>query len=293
MKIILSRKGFDSSYGGCASPIFEDGSLVSLPIPLESAPIRYSDVRFNSGNCGNLVRDLTKGKLTSETRTHLDPDLRKESLSRRTGWLPAFGQSAAAQSHLASNSVGEGDLFLFFGWFKRVEEIAGHWRFVPNAPDLHVVFGWLQVGDVLSIGSDIGPAKKRYPWLKDHPHLYKEEANKSNTIYVAKKQLAFDFMPEFTSMPGGGVFEKVAPPRVLTKPGQHKRSYWQLPRWMLPQPGKPILTYHINTKQNRWFPVDDHIVELQSVAKGQEFVLPLIGSPLEKRWLKDIFGRIE
>jgi hypothetical protein len=119
--------------------------------------------------------------------------------------------------------------------------------------------------------------------------LYKEEIHKNNTVYVAKRKLAIDFMPELTCIPGGGAFEKVAPPRVLTKPGQHKRSYWQLPRWMLPKVGKPLLTYHINTKQNRWFPVDNDIVELQSVAKGQEFVLPLIGSPLETRWLQKIF----
>jgi hypothetical protein len=33
MKVILSRKGFDSEYGGIASPILPDGTLLSLPIP--------------------------------------------------------------------------------------------------------------------------------------------------------------------------------------------------------------------------------------------------------------------
>jgi len=33
MKIILSRKGFDSSYGGYPSPILPDKTLLSLPIP--------------------------------------------------------------------------------------------------------------------------------------------------------------------------------------------------------------------------------------------------------------------
>jgi len=33
MKFILSRKGFDSKSGGYPSPIFPDGSLISLPIP--------------------------------------------------------------------------------------------------------------------------------------------------------------------------------------------------------------------------------------------------------------------
>ena len=35
MKIILSRKGFDSANGGIVSPIMEDGTLVSFPIPAD------------------------------------------------------------------------------------------------------------------------------------------------------------------------------------------------------------------------------------------------------------------
>ncbi len=33
MKVILSRKGMDSTSGGIASPILPDGTLLSLPIP--------------------------------------------------------------------------------------------------------------------------------------------------------------------------------------------------------------------------------------------------------------------
>ena len=41
-RIILSRKGFDSSSGGVASPIFSDGSLCSLPIPFSGpAPDKF------------------------------------------------------------------------------------------------------------------------------------------------------------------------------------------------------------------------------------------------------------
>lgn len=32
MKVILSRKGFDSTYGGYPSLILPDGELISLPI---------------------------------------------------------------------------------------------------------------------------------------------------------------------------------------------------------------------------------------------------------------------
>ena len=33
MKVIFSRKGFDSSYGGFPSIILPDGQMISFPIP--------------------------------------------------------------------------------------------------------------------------------------------------------------------------------------------------------------------------------------------------------------------
>jgi len=36
---------------------------------------------------------------------------------------PIFGQINAAQSHLENNNVKEGDLFLFFGWFRKQDII--------------------------------------------------------------------------------------------------------------------------------------------------------------------------
>nr|WP_275450862.1 hypothetical protein [Pseudomonas syringae] len=45
MRIILSRKGFDSAAGGCQGPILPDGRLFSLPIPDKASSIwilRYS-----------------------------------------------------------------------------------------------------------------------------------------------------------------------------------------------------------------------------------------------------------
>ncbi len=35
MKVVLSRKGFDSANGGIPSPIMPDGTMLSLPIPLK------------------------------------------------------------------------------------------------------------------------------------------------------------------------------------------------------------------------------------------------------------------
>ena len=144
MKIILSRKGFDSEYGGAASPIFPDGSMVTLPVPSnEKGCIRYDKLNSPHGTLGSIVADLTKGSHSARDTAHIDPDLRLQTLDgRANGWRPIFGQASAAQSHLASNGVGPGDLFLFFGWFRRVEFIDAAYRYVPGAPNLHVII-WL------------------------------------------------------------------------------------------------------------------------------------------------------
>src|SRR5688572_20248216 len=120
MKIVLSRKGFDSKAGGVPSPIFEDGSLVSLPIPYKTAPITFDDVAFGNVTLGPIVEDLTGGRIKRSHPVHLDPDLVPSARPRRPGWRPLFGQTDTAQAHLASCGVGEGDLFLFFGWFRKV-----------------------------------------------------------------------------------------------------------------------------------------------------------------------------
>lgn len=64
-EIILSGKGFDSSFAGCASPIFEDGPLVSLPIPeyfkglpLPACRVTFADIG-GVQNISALVEDLT------------------------------------------------------------------------------------------------------------------------------------------------------------------------------------------------------------------------------------------
>ena len=46
--LVISRKGFDSTAGGRASPILETGEIFSVPIPQKKqSPFRYRDLRFN------------------------------------------------------------------------------------------------------------------------------------------------------------------------------------------------------------------------------------------------------
>jgi len=152
MRLVFSRKGFDSSAGRVPSPILPDGTLYSLPIPDPYSQIRFGDIRAKGVPIANLVPDLTRGRINAGNRVHLDPDLRHDALRRPTGWRPLFGQANSAQSHLKNQGVTCGDLFLFFGWFRRVTQDLGRWRYVPDAPDLHVLFGWLQIGGILGGG---------------------------------------------------------------------------------------------------------------------------------------------
>ena len=67
-----------------------------------------------------------------------------------------LGQAGIAQSHLNKQDVGHGDIFPFFGLYRRVEETAQGRRFVKGAPELQVLCGWLQVDQKYSV-VDPGP----------------------------------------------------------------------------------------------------------------------------------------
>src|SRR4030065_2800030 len=102
MKIILSRKGFDSTTGEIASPIMEDGSLLSLPIPVTKKQaeggeegITYEELMFGQQNLSTIIDELSNGNFDADQQAHLDPDLDKERLANREdekNWKPVFGQ---------------------------------------------------------------------------------------------------------------------------------------------------------------------------------------------------------
>jgi len=104
MKLILSRKGFDSAAGKCPSPII-DGRPVSMPIPATTS----STTTYAHLGLGEAVERITRGRMSAEHLCHHDPMFRDGEC--------LLGQCGAAQSHLARHGVGPGDLFLFFGLF--------------------------------------------------------------------------------------------------------------------------------------------------------------------------------
>jgi len=255
VKLIFSRKGFDSSAGGVPSPLV-DGRPISLPIPTRMpTPTRYADL---STGVAELVSDLTRDRVAADRPCHLDPDLDASSLARLPGWRGALGQVSAAQSHLSNCGVCRGDVFLFWGLYRpAVRSPVGSWTYGGTAE--HRLFGWLQVDEILAVGEDPLSALKSYPWLRSHPHLATGwPAN--NTVYVAREQLAVP--GRSASVPGFGVLRRGC---RLTAPNSRLPSLWAVPPWLDPLRGGTGLTYHPG---ERWNPDGT----LRSAARGQEFV---------------------
>lgn len=147
MKLVFSRKGFDSTAGGVPSPIV-DGVPVSLPIPARDR----SRTTFADRDLGDLVNTVSRGKLTGEDFCHDDPMF--------ADGLCWFGQCGAAQGHLLKHGVGPGDRFLFFGLFADPETGERH----------HRIFGHMRV---LACGAP-GDVAQSPHWReppRHHPHL--------------------------------------------------------------------------------------------------------------------------
>ena len=131
MRIVFSRKGFDSSAGGGASP-FVDGRPVSLAIPAGRASrTRYGDLGLDA----HAAR-ASKGRLGADDLCHHDPMFTEDGEC-------LFGQCGAAQTHLERQGVRVGDVFVFFGLF--AEETTGE----PH----HRIFGYLRVGETIPLAN--------------------------------------------------------------------------------------------------------------------------------------------
>lgn len=279
MKLILSRKGFDSSAGGVPSPIFPDGRMVSLPIPDKNSVVTYREIQYEGGSIGPIVEALTGGRIPSYYRAHVDPDLMAGSLPRLSNWRPIFGQTGQAQGHLRNNDIGPGDLFLFFGLFRTAEMLNGSYTWVRDVRPCHVIWGWLQVAEVLLLGNS---RPQGYEWAQYHPH-FNRSTDPNNVVYIAERHLQIDNLAE--SLPGAGAFTHFSLSRQLTALQAENRSIWDLPSWFHPGEDRKPLTYHSDLQ--RWQKRGGR-TELKSVARGQEFVLDCDEYPEAVQWVCDL-----
>ena len=208
MRIIFSRKGFDSSSGGRPSPI-RGGRPVSLPIPAS----RNSRTTYGDLGLGELVHAVTKGKYGPNALCHADPFFADGQC--------AFGQTGSAQGHLANNGVGRGDVFLFFGLF--ADEFTGERH--------HRIFGHMMVDDVIALGVDPDPA--RVPrFAPDHPHFIGAR-DRNNTLYLGRGRTAALASPDLRLTQADGPLGTWIVPAWLEAYGlTYHRESW---RW--PAPG--------------------------------------------------------
>lgn len=223
MKIILSRKGFDSANGGIVSPIMEDGTLLSFPIPAdEDDKGKFEDLFYFEESYDKILKDLNYKENPKRPNCHLDPDL---SMDRRKneikGWCPIFGQVNSSAIYLLKNvKVEEGDLFLFFGNYHKVRCVDGKYEYIKKTGDfysdndLQVIWGYMQVGKIIE-----DPEKQRkYSW---HPHAgdWYLAQKPTNVMFIASDKLSFN-----EDMPGAGALT-FREDRVLTAPNCNKATW--------------------------------------------------------------------
>lgn len=292
-RIIISRKGFDGTAGGIDSPIFENGKILSFPIP-EASDINYDDLFFldDSGNevlYSKILKDLDYNFDKNGNTCHLDPDLLQHNQYNKPEKKYAiFGQADSAEGYLRKRvEVRKGDIFLFFGRFKKVIKNSNGCYEYSEKNSINVIWGYLQVGKILK-DKEIIDENNEYSW---HPHVKNEkylfaEKNKKNTLYVASDYLDIgDEIKLDGKYKGYGVFKysndnEVYLNRVLTSPGE-SMSTWKYQKFYDDE--NIYKVDRKNSKKNKGF--------VQYLGQWQEIGLKNDDTDLYKKqleWLKEI-----
>lgn len=223
IKIILSRKGMDTSIGKLASPIFTDNNtMVSLPIPILiekekqeenlDNQKKYNDSLKNKeidgvSSYSELINKLSNSKIGNDWLYHFDPLINTKENS-----ILCFGQSEAAAKYLLNNLIenkenedwkgkgvykipeNETIIFLFFGRYHFVEKEDGNYVYTKykkgkNAyenKDLHLVWGYMVVDEIINMNNEYH--KKQAGKFNCHPHSTKFYTQKDNNIIFLPKE---------------------------------------------------------------------------------------------------------
>jgi len=292
-RVVLSRKGFDSSAGGFASPIFSDGQMVSLPIPEnrshKNVTYSFNDLRKPTGRDFSISEILKRlhPSFDSSQKVHLDPDIRPSLRPKNThDPLGYFGQDDTSMKELQNNGVCDPDnqsLFLFYGWYKGVgmsndgnlyyeraqkDELRTHHQ--------HMIWGWLQSEGYPRRIPESGLSQELKQFAH-HPHI-EERNRKNNYIFVSKKKLSFA-----DDIPGVGVFSHYDLSLRLTCSKElNKRSSWLVPAFLHPCARGRI-------EKALWSPEGKNM-RVEYRGYGQEFIFDTVGFEAEtSEWLGRIF----
>ena len=287
MKIILSRKGFDSGAGGkdkdknelkVQDSIIVGNDLISFPIP-EDSDVKYEDLFYGEDDYKKILMDLGYDFSNAYETCHLDPDLEYRKKRKDQKWEKLFGQAGTAAGYLFNtDEVTIGDIFLFFGRFREAKKIDGEYTFIDKESK-QIIWGYLQVGDIKR-GDEIQNVSSKYDW---HPHTKEKytkcKNSKNNTLFIAKTYLELEGV-ESNKYPGAGVL-KYDPNRVLTKgENNHLMSVWEYKDF---DDDKNI----VRTKRKNAI-VDQSGVQYKG--QWQEIILKDDYKNEQLKWLKKVLG---
>ena len=278
MKIILSRKGFDSSIqgGGNANIVYND-ELFPIPIPEVGNNIKYTELVFeNDITYLDVMRDLN---INQFTECHFDPYLSKKLLKNDSpiqNWKKSLGQCDIAQNILKTADIKKGDLFIFFGWFNKVEKENGKFKYTNfknhTKEGVQLIYGYLQVGDeIINIEKN---DKVRNDWVSTHPHFKQRRYYRGeNMVYTAN-----DILTVNKNKPGAGIF-KFNEDLILTQEGKSRTN------WVLPEVFHPSNDVEIKylPKQN-WSEIKNKKTKIKASSRGQEFVVVKDSNEKIKEW---------
>src|SRR5574344_3026579 len=171
MNVIFSRKGFDSTYGGFPSIILPeemDSKMISFTINetnTDNNAKKPEDIKFLLNEKYLSLKEIFNQlgisdkinipsnparKGLSNTVFHFDPELQTIENMRS---YAAFGQSDKASSHLLSHGLQTGDVFLFFGSFKKTFLENNKITYDSAMYDIHAIWGYMIVDDIIHVSN--------------------------------------------------------------------------------------------------------------------------------------------
>lgn len=263
MKVILSRKGLDSTYCDIANLCINNTELVMLPIMSKNNTATYKDLSLcENPTTSNVVEQIFNHSKTINTDTHCHVDPNLINFYKVDSFLGSLGQVNSSQAHLLNQGVSVGDIFIFFGLFNDCNTSQSEVK-VFKSKSKHIIFGYLQIGEIVYPNSlsnkERHDYESKYSWLKLHPHWNKEiedfSNDKNNCIYIARETCTFD-----NSIKGYGTFN-FDKDLVLTKSSESTPTHWELSKELQ---GLKISYHNDNSQKKDYF---------QSALRGQEFVI--------------------
>ena len=274
MKIILSRKGIDSSFGKVSNLIVNDTDFLMFPIPDIQDKATYKDIKAYDAIWEKLYKNPKYyEELSPDKHCHIDPNI--QNFLNEPNFLGSLGQVDGAQTQLegqdiSKDKIKEGIIFIFWGLFSKANENNTEFEFSNHFKNRHVIFGYLEVGDIIHTNGLTSKARNeyeiKYPWLTSHPHWnnekYKDRVN--NTIYIAKEN-------------GYGLF-KFNEKLILSAPHSCACSNWTV---------KELANCEFTNYKDLVFNDDGEII---MPSRGQEFVLD---DPKATKWAKSLIKKFK